>query len=85
MPHHLSRREYGKLNHRLCNEEWERLKELARQERRTEEEIESIPRPNRMSRHKLWKFARQTKIGDIPNEPTRKTVSKIVSTKAHTL
>ena len=57
MSHHLSRERYGKLNHLLCNEEWERLKELARQDRRMEEEIESIPRPNLMSRHKLWKLA----------------------------
>ena len=57
MPHRLSRGGYGKLNYRLCSEEWERLKENARQEGKDEEEIENIPRPKRILWHKLWKVA----------------------------
>ena len=69
---------YGKLNYRLCSEEWERLKEAVRKEEKDKEEIENIPHLKRIPRHRLWKVVRQTKINDIPNELARETAALIV-------
>ena len=46
--------------------------------REDKEEIENVPHPKRNPKNRLWKVARKTKIGDISNEPARKTTARIV-------